>query len=257
VRVAIGMTHNYLNLGLEHLAGGDLRAAIEHLRNTHLQLLFRLGVSLTIDLRTRAENVMRTFGLTPGPAREIPYLDSPYREGIGAILERQPRYYGGLDRDGAVETRDFRAMRDLHLGYAMLEQVAAIPDLFKALLKLDIAAIGFRSQIAGYDIRLSQILLTAFARALIDGRLVIQPLDAAELEQARIAMMTPGPRPARLSDRFRQRVNETLAGLDEELRKRSADFINSCLNMIEEDLAELDPVEPIDPRFIRSLLIRK
>jgi len=27
--------------------------------------------------------------------------------------------------------------------------------------------------------------------------------------------------------------------------------------MIEEDLAEIDPAVPIDPRFIRSLLIRK
>ena len=41
------------------------------------------------------------------------------------------------------------------------------------------------------------------------------------------------------------------------LFRSSADFINSCLNMLEEDLAELDPAMPIDPRFIRSLLIRK
>ena len=258
VRVAIGMTHNYLNLGLEHLASGDLRAAIEHLRSTHLQLLFRLGVSLTIDLRTRAESVMRTFGLTPGAAREIPYLDSPYREAILAMLERQPRFYAGLDREGAVDTRDFRSMRDVHLGYATLEQVAAIPELFKALLKLDIASVGFRAQIAGYDIRLSQILLTAFARDLIEGHLEIRPLTTEELAEARSAMMTPGPRPARLSERFRNRVSEALGSrLDEELRQRSTNFVNSCLNMIEEDLAELDPAEAIDPRFIRSLLIRK
>src|SRR5258708_28755154 len=50
VRVAVEMTHNYLNLALEHLAGGDLQAAIEHLRDTPLKLLLRLGVSLKIDL---------------------------------------------------------------------------------------------------------------------------------------------------------------------------------------------------------------
>ena len=258
VRVAIEMTHNYLNLGLEHLAIGDLKSAIEELRDTHLQMLFRLGVSLTIDLRTRTEGIVRALGLTPGPAREISYLDSPLREAIGGFLERQPRFYGGLDRDGSVATRDFRAMRDLHLGYATLEQVAVIPDLFKALLRLDVAAVGFRAQIAGYDIRLSQILLTALARDLIDGRLAIEPLATADLARARAAMMTPGPRPARLSDRFRERVSATVgARLDAALGRRSADFINSCLNMLEEDLAELDPAMPIDPRFIRSLLIRK
>jgi hypothetical protein len=252
------MTHNYLNLALEHLAGGDLRIAIEHLRDTHLQQLFRLGVSLTIDLRKRAETVVAKLGLATDRAREIPYLDPPYREAIAGFMQRQPQYYGGLDRDGSVVMRDFRSMHDLHLGYAMLEQVDAVPELFRALLRLDIAAPGFRAQIAGYDIRLSQILLTALARYTLDDRLAIEPIEAHRLEQARAAIMTMSERPARLTERFKERVAEALrAGLDEPLLRRSADFVNSCLNMIEEDLAEIDPAEPIDPRFIRSLLIRK
>ena len=68
VRVAVEMTHNYLNLGLEHLASGDLKSAIDHLRETHLQLLFRLGVSLTIDLRKRAEAVVAKLGFAPSNA---------------------------------------------------------------------------------------------------------------------------------------------------------------------------------------------
>ena len=258
VRLAVEMTHNYLNLGLEHLAGGDLKTAIEHLRATPLQLLFRLGVSLTIDLRTRAEAATRRFGLTPAAGREIPYLDSPYREGLAGFLERRPRFFGGLDRKGAVVWRDFSSMRDLHLGYAILEQLDAAPELFRALLGLDIAGPGFRAQIAGFDIRLSQILLTAMAHAAIDGSLKIEPLEASEIEPARAAMLTRGGRPARLSDEFRRRIDELMtARLGDDLRKRSADFINSCLNLLEDDLGEIDPAQPIDPRFIRSLLIRR
>ena len=258
VRVAVEMTHHYLNLGLEHLAGGDLRTAIEHLRDTHLQHLFRLGVSLTIDLRKRAEAVVTRLGLAADRPREISYLDSPYREAIAGFLQRQPQFFGGLDRKGAVTMRDFRSMRDLHLGYALLEQVDSIPDLFKALLALDIASPAFRAQIAGYDIRLSQIMLTALARYALDGRLAIEPIERARLEQARAAMMTAGTRPARLNERFRERVDEALESrLGEAERRRSADYVNSCLNLLEEDLAELDPATPIDPRFIASLLIRK
>ena len=77
VHVAVEMTHNYLNIALEHLAGGDLQSAIEHLRDTHLKLLFRLGVSLTIDLRTSTELTLKKLGLTAVKVREIPYLDSP------------------------------------------------------------------------------------------------------------------------------------------------------------------------------------
>ncbi len=258
VRLAVEMTHNYLNLGLEHLAGGDLKTAIEHLRATHLQLLFRLGVSLTIDSRTRAESIVRRFGLTPESGREIPYLDSPYREALGGFLERQPRFHGALDRKGAVAMRDFRSMRDIHLGYAMLEQLDAAPDLFRALFGLDIAGAAFRAQIAGYEIRLSQILLTAFARALIDGRMAIEPLEADRLEEARRAMLSLESRPARLSDAFRIRIDGMMKErLGEDLRRRSADYVNSCLNLLEEDLGDIDPARPIDPRFIRSLLIRR
>jgi hypothetical protein len=258
VSVAVEMTHNYMNLALEHLAGGDLKTAIEHLRDSHLQQLFRLGVSLTIDLRKRAETVVAKLGLATDRVREIPYLDPPYREAIAGFMQRQPQFFGGLDRDGSVVMRDFRSMRDLHLGYALLEQIDAVPELFKALLMLDIAAPGFRAQIAGYDIRLSQILLTALARYALDGRLAIEPIEAQRLEQARAAIMTMGARPARLNEDFKQHVGEALrAHLDEPTRRRTADFVNSCLNMIEEDLAEIDPAKPIDPRFIRSLLIRK
>ena len=96
VRLAVEMTHNLLNLGLEHLAGGDLSTAIENLRVTPLKLLFRLGVSLTIDLRKRAEGTVAAFGLAPGRQREIPYLDSPYREALAGFLARMPQFFGGL-----------------------------------------------------------------------------------------------------------------------------------------------------------------
>jgi hypothetical protein len=258
VQLAVEMTHNYMNLGLEHLAGGDLEAAIEHLRDTHLQLLFRLGVSLTIDLRTRAQDVVTRLGLASDRTREIPYLDSPFREALAAFLQRQPQFHGSLDRKGAVVTRDFRAMRDLHLGYAMLEQIEAVPELFKALLGLDIASPAFRAGIAGHEIHLSQILLTALARYALDQRVVFAPIEPDRLEQARDAMMTRKERPARLSDSFRRAIDALmLQRLDEALRLRSAAFLNSCLNQLEEELGELDPRSPIDPRFIETLLIRR
>ena len=133
VRVAVEMTHHYLNLALEHLAGGDLQSAIEHLRDTHLKLLFRLGVSLTIDLRTSAELTLRKLGLSAVKVREISYLDSPYREALAGFMARQPRFYSGLDGSGAVEMRDFSSMRDLHLSYAILDQIDSAAELFRAL----------------------------------------------------------------------------------------------------------------------------
>jgi hypothetical protein len=43
--------------------------------------------------------------------------------------------------------------------------------------------------------------------------------------------------------------------LDDATRLASADFVSSCLNVLEEDFAELG--RDIDPRFLRSVLIRR
>jgi hypothetical protein len=45
------------------------------------------------------------------------------------------------------------------------------------------------------------------------------------------------------------------AHLDDATRLASEDFVNSCLNVLEEDFAELG--KEIDPRFLRSVLIRR
>ncbi len=257
VRVAVEMTHNYLNLGLETLAAGDLTSAIEHLRATHLQLLFRLGVSLTVDLRKRAAALMSKLGLSSERPREVLYLDSPYREALAGFLQRRPQFYGGLDHDGSATMREFRSIRDLHLSYAVLEQLDAIPGLFNSLVGLDIASARFRANIAGHEIRLSQILLTMFVRQYLDGRLVFEPLEAARLREIRRAVMTPS-RPAQLASQFDESVRLVLESrLDPALRARSQPFVTSCLNMLEEDLGEIDSRHEIDPRFIRSLLIRR
>ncbi len=256
VRVAVEMTHNYLNLALEHLAGGDLQAAIEHLRDTHLKLLFRLGVSLTIDLRTSAESTIRKLGLSIGKVREISYLDSPYREALAGFMARQPRFYSALDGSGGVDMRDFRTMRDLHLSYAILDQVDSAAELFRGLFNIDIGSPNFRAQVAAREVRLSQMLGTALGRLGLDGRLSIEPIEGSRLTAMRAAIMTGEP--GRLSDEFRATLHHALAErLDDGARKRTADFLNSCVNLLEEEFANLGGELRIDPRFIESVLVRE
>jgi hypothetical protein len=256
VRDAIELTHHYLNLGLEHLAGGDLKTAIDYLRDTHLKLLLRLGVSLTIDLRKRAEALAASFGFTPRNLRTISYLDSPYREALEGFLLTAPRFYGGLDRQPAVTMRDFKEMRDLHIAYGTLAQLEAMPPLFNGLLKIDITSAAFRAQTAGREIRLSQILLTALINQALRAGLSAAPIAASRLGEVRRTIMTAGT-PARLTDDFRQLVGELVAQhLDQQTLKRTEDYVRSCLNVLEEEFAEIPPAATIDPRYIRSLLLR-
>ncbi|HYA34896.1 MAG TPA: DUF6178 family protein, partial [Candidatus Binataceae bacterium] len=259
VRVAVEMTHNYLNLSLEHLAGGDLKRAVEVIRDTYLKLLFRLGVSLTIDLRKRAQAVLGVLGFDSRRTREIPYLDSPFREAIEGFLMTQPRFFAGLDRTGAVTMRDFRAMRDIRLGYALLDEIESVVALMRGLLGIDIASASFRAAVAARDLRLSQILLTAFAREALEGRFAVEPIEASRLNDLHRAIMNKGHRPYHLSDGFRTVVDAVMEErLDDDIHKRGARYVNSCLNILEDEFSELEPAkERIDPRFIRSVLIAR
>jgi hypothetical protein len=134
-------------------------------------------------------------------------------------------------------------------------------ELFQSLLEINIAAAAFRAETAGREIRLGQILITALARAAIDHRpgqrLTPAPIEASRLGELYQAIMTAGGRPARLTEAFHRQVDAALAArLDQAARARSSAFVASCLSVLEEDLAELDP-RAIDPRFLRSLLIRR
>ena len=223
VREAIDLTHHYMNLGLEHLAGGDLNTAIEYLRETHLKLLLRLGVSLTIDLRKRAEALVVSLGFNPAKMRSIPYLDSPYLEALEGFLLTAPRFYGGLDRSPSVVTRDFKEMRDLHVAYGVLAQLEAMAPLFAKALSVDITSAAFRSQVAGREIRLSQILLTGLINQALDGRPTPAPSAVSRLPEC-VALLTADT-PAQLTAEFRRTVDEMLARrLDDDLLQAHPGF---------------------------------
>jgi len=257
VRTAVELTHHYMNVGLENLASGDLDAAIEHLRNTHLKLLFRLGVSLTIDLRKRADELRTKLGFRRGSGeREISFLDSPYREALAGFTQSMPQFYAGLDGKGAVTMRDFTQMRDVHLAYALLDQIEAMRELFETLLDIDIGSAGFRAEAAGRDVHLSQVFLTAMVQKALSGRLRPDPIDAHRLSRVRTILTGDAERPARLTEEFRKLVAQLLAArLEPATRAHVGNFVSSCLNLLEEEFSELE--DEIDPRFIASILVRR
>jgi hypothetical protein len=85
---------------------------------------------------------------------------------------------------------------------------------------------------------------------------VPEPIESSRLSALRSAIIVRNGKPGRLTESFRGSVGQLVREhLDDATRLASADFLNSCMNMLEEDFAELG--KEIDPRFLRSVLIRR
>jgi hypothetical protein len=109
---------------------------------------------------------------------------------------------------------------------------------------------------AAREIRLSQLLCTAIARLGLDDRMSIEPIEGSRLTAMRAAIMTGDP--GRLSDEFRAKLHRAIGEkLEEDARKRTAHFLNSCVNLLEEEFAGLGGELRIDSRFIESVLVRE
>jgi hypothetical protein len=100
------------------------------------------------------------------------------------------------------------------------------------------------------------MLGTALGRLALDGRFSIEPIEGSRLTAMRAAIMTGEP--GHLTDEFRATLHRALSEkLDEGARKRTAAFLNSCVNLLEEEFANLGGELRIDPRFIESVLVRE
>ena len=216
VRVAVEMTHHYLNLGLEYLAGRRAqqcdRTSARHAPQAAVPArrepddrsaqARRAGDRRARPRsRARARNCLPRFALSRGagrlPRTPAAFLRRPRRAGLGrdARFRRDARSAPGLTRCSIRSKR------------------CAI--CFRRCSAINIGSPAFRAETAGREIRLGQILITAFARAALDRkpdqRLTPAPIEASRLGELYMAIMTRR-RTARAPDRRLSRDGRRGAG---------------------------------------------
>jgi hypothetical protein len=99
----------YLNIALEHLTGGDEQKAAALLSGEPLKRLFQLGFSIVLELKFQA--------------REIQTGDYPSKKFLEGLKEKRPRFYRGLDPDGADAYREFRDLADVRRSATLVDQL--------------------------------------------------------------------------------------------------------------------------------------
>jgi hypothetical protein len=106
----------YINLALEDLCGNNITAAIGILKANHMEILFRRGFSLILDLRKEAQKLLRNYD---GGVDNLGY---PLAGLVKGLLQRRPVYAGSSD--AGEKSREFAQLQDLTYIRQMMDQNA-------------------------------------------------------------------------------------------------------------------------------------
>jgi hypothetical protein len=119
-KVALVRAVAYLGLGLEFLARGDVDRAGLALASVALERLFRLGFSLTVQLKTLADTLVTKGGIDPIA------LETPWDDVLRALRQRRPEFPRALDDKPAEGTRAFQTLADVAKAAQAIEHIATL-----------------------------------------------------------------------------------------------------------------------------------
>jgi hypothetical protein len=240
----IGKVDAYLNLALEWLSGNDVDTARECLVGCYSEDLFRLGFSLTLRLKRRAD--------TLGKSTVAPFLDHNARACLAALNQYPPLFFEGVLDATQGGTRLFANLAEILKVDQWLDRIEIQRQLFEDALRFPLPDPAVMN-LAGCqpdhadDVTLVEFFLTSLANKLL-GR-DFQPLPIAEEELAGLHGMVS--QSGVLNLRLRE---ETVKWLDS-LMPGGGDFATYCLDVWEEEFCSIG-FEDIDPRFIGGMIVR-
>jgi hypothetical protein len=248
---------HYLNLGLQGLSGEEEGKAVRILRTASLQKVFQAGMGATLLLRKKAETLLKGPWFE-GDRKNLRFLDSIDKGTMEGVLKRKP----GIYRNGVVD--DFKNLQDLKEVEDVLDRIDVVVTTLRE--KLNMTPERAREQgwaagdtEGGKDMSLSTFFLTALANRVLNGRFEIETLDKNRLQDLfSIIFENDGQGRGRLRMEIRRDMTEWLDSTEDDERKRQhlRAFWDFCVDVLEGDFGRIPPGEEIDPRFVRSLMIR-
>lgn len=236
--------YRYLNLALEQLSSGDSVQAAALFDENYLEILFRFGFSLTLQLRQRAEQVRKSpIG---------PYLDGPFRAMVEALSHKKPQFFAGLaDADQGGE-RPFATQRELALTEQWLARLEVQMRLFDGRLGFDPPTPRTLDLSGCYPDNVEGLTLADFFVTALGNRILGRPFVPAPIARAELAELHRRiSRDGKLDETLRR---ETTRWLDT-LEAGAGAFGDYCLDRWEEVFCRLK-VADIDPRYGCGLIVR-
>ncbi len=104
----------YINIALEDMCGEDVSMALGLLRSNHVEILFRRGFSLILDLRKDAQKLLRNY------EGGVENLGHPLAELLKGLFQKRPFYAGNVL--GETKVREFKQLDDILTIRKMMDQ---------------------------------------------------------------------------------------------------------------------------------------
>jgi Family of unknown function (DUF6178) len=116
VQGSLKKVSGYINIALEDLCGENVSEAVGILRSNHMEILFRRGFSLILDLRKDAQKLVRNY---EGGVENIGH---PLAELLKALFQKRPFYAGNVIGDKTV--REFEQIDDIRKIRELMDRAA-------------------------------------------------------------------------------------------------------------------------------------
>ncbi len=250
----------FLDLGLRHLSRDDLGTAGEILRSIPLLRVFQTGHSLGLELKFRAEAIIRSGEWYRDILLREEVLDSPFKETIRGLLFKRPLYY---DQSGGGNYRPFQDLRALAETGALLDKLAELGRLISQRLGVAAEEINRLGTVSLYqpDPPLSAVCLTVLANRMLRGQTVLQPLTVEDwkrvkgllFEQNPEAGLTPaGSKVFQLGYRLFTDKGPELSPAEDEVLRWWLEFL---ISKLEAELGRIPAGGKADPRFVSGFII--
>jgi len=243
VRAAMEDVFRAINIALEYRCGADMEGAAKLFGGSYIENLFRIGFSLTLGLRRRAQEILRS------PVG--PWLDPPFRAFVDALNRPKPCLFEGLSEEGRGGERPFANLKDIRVAGKWLDRLGTIRTLFEERFPFDLPnreevdLSGCHPDNAD-ELTLSDLFLTALANRLLGRDFYPHPLRRGDLPLLHDRLCSEE---TLLEDLIRETVS-WLASLEE----GAGAYGEYCLEILKEDFCSLNRDE-IDPRYVSGLIV--
>jgi hypothetical protein len=214
---------DYLDLGLEHLTGGDPERSAEVVRERTLRQIFQVGFSITLKLKRATEKLQAEPGSRFGETWLA--LDEE-TQAVQALLRRRP--LKALKVPGA-EPVPFRSRREVAESEALLVRVRGQRAVLQGLLGSSPAEVVARFGTSFAELTPQRLFLAVVAKAEIDGVIDVAPFPAMRLQELGMRLLEEVGPAARLRESAGKKALGLLEGRLPEISSELKPMIDRVL----------------------------